>query len=404
MTQATLEFWTPTFKAEAYRAYEELRKAGAVQRVRMPNGREVWMVTRYEEALTVLRDPRFVVERRNAAPEQEKKAAWFPMLQTSRMLSETLPSLDPPKHTRLRKLVQQAFTPRLVEQHRLRIQQIADGLIDAVEPRGQMDLISDYANPLPVTVISELLGFPPEDSHKFRGWTEAIVGGTPSPERLQQLQESTQAFIEYCQALFAQRRANPSDDLISGLLQAEEEGDKLSEEELFSMVVLLVIAGHETTVNLIGNGMLALLTNPEQLELLRQQPELLPLAVEEFLRYDCPAEAGAMRYASQDLELGGQQIQRGDQMLIMFTSINRDEQRFEQADRLDVSRAENKHLAFGHGIHYCLGAPLARLEGQIAFGTLLRRLPHLRLAVPITELIWRTSPLVRGLKALPVTF
>ncbi len=403
MTSQHINLLSPEFVANPYPTYTQLRAESPVQRITMSDGRGVWLVTRYDDARAVLKDPRFVKDWRSTmSPEQLAQVPNVP--DALQFLSQHMLTSDPPNHTRLRALVQKAFTPRLVEQLRPRVQEITDALLDAVEARGEMDLIDDFAFPLPITVIAELLGVPPEDRNKFRHWSDALLSGEPTPERMQRIIPDMVEFNAYLAALFAERRARPADDLISALVQVEEAGDQLTQIELFSMMFLLLIAGHETTVNLIGNGMLALLEHPDQLERLKQHPELLPSAIEEFLRYDGPVANATRRWASEDVEVCGVLIPRGEQVMVVLASADRDEQRFPNPDDLDITRADNRHMAFGHGIHYCLGAPLARLEGQIAIGTLLRRMPNLRLKDAPETLAWRASLVIRGLERLPVVF
>ncbi len=268
-----------------------------------------------------------------------------------------------------------------------------------------MDLIDDYAFPLPITVIAELLGVPAEDRNKFREWSNAAVSGDTTQEYMEKvLLPHMQAFTGYLRAMFEEKRKNPKDDLISGLVRAEEAGDKLSEDELLGMVFLLLIAGHETTVNLIGNGMLALLQHPDQLQKLREDPSLIKPAIEELLRYDGPVESSTERFAREDIAIGGTVIPKGEMVMVVIASADHDPERFANPDELDLTRADNKHLAFGKGIHFCLGAPLARMEGQIAINTLLRRIPELRLADSPGSLTWRPGMVLRGLKGLPVEF
>jgi len=310
---------------------------------------------------------------------------------------------DPPDHERLRALVSKASTPRLIERMRLRVQEIADALLDAVRDKGEMDLIDDYAFPLPITVIAELLGVPAEDRNKCREWSDAAVSGDTTQEYVEKiLLPHMQAFTDYLRALFDEKRKNPKDDLISALVRAEEAGDKLSEDELLAMVFLLLIAGHETTVNLIGNGVLALLQHPDQLRKLREDPSLIKPAIEELLRYDGPVETSTERFAREDIRIGETVIPRGEMVLIVIASADHDPERFPNPDALDITRADNKHVAFGKGIHFCIGAPLARMEGQIAINTLLRRMPDLRLADSPESLIWRPGMVLRGLRGLPV--
>jgi cytochrome P450 len=312
---------------------------------------------------------------------------------------------DGDDHRRLRRLVTKAFTPRMVEQLRPRIQEITDGLIDAVEARGEMNLVDEFAFPLPITVIAELLGVPAADRDSFRTWSNAIVEPALGPEEGARFFELMGELVAYLHALFEERRAAPGDDLISALLQAEDGGDTLSEPELFSMVALLIVAGHETTVSLIGNAVLALLRHPDQLAELTRDPAGVAGAVEELIRYDGPVERALPRWAATDVELRGRTIRRGDSVIVVLGAADRDPGRFPGADRLDVTKEpDTRHLGFGRGSHFCLGAPLARLEAEIALTTLIRRLPGLSLAVPADALAWRPVPLFRSLTALPVVW
>ncbi len=267
-----------------------------------------------------------------------------------------------------------------------------------------MDLIADYAFHIPTIVISELLGVPAEDRERFKAWSNAFVAPALDAASYAHAAQLMQEFVSYLRALFAMRRQVPKDDLISALVRAHEAGAQISEAELFSIVVLLIVAGHETTVNLIGNAVLALLRHPETRRRLAQDEGLMTAAVEEFLRYDSPVERALVRWAAQDTVVGGQQIKQGDLVIGVIGSANRDPEHFAEPEEIDLQRGSQRHLAFGHGVHYCLGAPLARMEGEIALNALLRRLPNLRLAVPESELVWRTVPLFRGLLALPVTW
>jgi cytochrome P450 len=399
-----VDLFDPDFKANPYPTYARLRSEAPVHRVALPDGRGVWLVTRYEDVSTVLKDERFVKDWRNAmTPEQLAQIP--PIPEVMKPLARNMLDTDPPDHERLRSLVQKAFTPRLIERMRPRVQAIADALLDAVQDRGEMDLIDDYAFPLPIIVIAELLGVPAEDRNKFREWSNAAVSGDTTQEYLEKiLLPHMQAFTDYLRAMFEEKRKNPKDDLISGLVRAEEAGDTLSEDELLGMVFLLLIAGHETTVNLIGNGVLALLQHPDQLQKLRDDPSLIKPAIEELLRYDGPVETSTERFAREDIAIGGTVIPKGEMVMVVLASADHDPERFTAPDALDITRAHNRHLAFGKGIHFCLGAPLARMEGQIAIGTLLRRMPELRLADPPESLTWRPGMVLRGLKGLPVEF
>ena len=399
-----VDLFDPTFKANPYPTYAGLRSDAPVYRAELPDGRGVWLVARYEDVSAVLKDERFVKDWRDAmTPEQLAQIP--PIPEVMKPLSENMLDKDPPDHERLRRLVSKAFTPRLIERMRPRVQEIADALLEAVEEGGEMDLIDDYAFPLPITVIAELLGVPVEDRNRFREWSNAAVSGDTTQEYVEKiLLPHMQAFIEYLRALFEEKRENPKDDLISALVLAEEAGDKLSEDELLAMVFLLLVAGHETTVNLIGNGTLALLQNPDQLQKLKDDPSLIKPAIEELLRYDGPVETSTERFAREDVAIGGTVIPKGEMVMVVIAAADHDPERFPEPDTLDIARADNKHLAFGKGIHHCLGAPLARMEGQIALGTLLRRMPDLRLKGSPESLTWRPGMVLRGLKGLPVEF
>ncbi len=267
-----------------------------------------------------------------------------------------------------------------------------------------MDLVDDFAFPLPIIVICELLGIPAEDRDRFREWSNVFVSPALSEEDQKRFTASTEQFLGYLHELFERRRAEPGADLVSALVQAEEAGDTLSEDELFSMVVLLIVAGHETTVSLIGNSVLALLTHAGELEKMRADTDAITAAVEELLRFDSPVERSITRWATTDVEVGSQTIRRGDLVIAVIGSANRDRDRFPDADTLDLTRGDSKHLGFGRGPHFCLGAPLARLEAEIALGTLFDRLPSLRLAIEEQDLSWRPIPLFRSLASLPVAW
>ncbi|TML82878.1 MAG: cytochrome P450, partial [Actinobacteria bacterium] len=365
----------------------------------------LWFVTRHDDALAVLLDDeRFVRDPALALTPDELTAFQSGMPEGLQFIDSHMLNKDGEDHRRLRRLVTKAFTPRMVEQLHPRIQEIADELIDAVESRGEMDLVDEFAFPLPITVIAELLGIPVADRDRFRRWTNAIVTPAFTPEDLAQFGASANEFVAYLRELFERRRSTPGDDLVSALLQVEDGGDTLSEEELFSMVVLLIIAGHETTVSLIGNAVLALLQDPDQRAALERDPTRMSHAIEELLRYDGPVERTLNRWAATDVELGGQTIRKGEGVIVILGSADRDPSRFPDPDRLDFAREDVKHLAFGRGSHYCLGAPLARLEAEVALTTLLRRLPGLRLAMSVEELYWRPVPLFRSLASLQVAW
>lgn len=392
---------SPQFKADPFRFYARLRATAPVHRVTLPGKRSAWLVTRYEDVVAILKDDRLAKDPLNAlSDDQRAKQPWLPGF--LKPLSRNMLDLDGADHARLRALVHKAFTPRLIEQLRGRIQTLADDLLSAVPDKSRLDLIRDYALPLPITIISDLLGVPQADRQQFGRWSRRIVAVTASPLDLPLVLPAIWQFMRFVRRLCAIRRADPQDDLLSALLHAEEAGDTLSEDELLAMVVLILIAGHETTVNLIGNGTLALLEDPEQLALLRGNPALSKSAVEELLRFTSPVELATERYAREPITIAGTTIPRGEQVLAVLASANRDERQFAQPGLLDLTRQPNRHLAFGQGSHYCLGAPLARLEGQIAFNTLLRRAPNLRLTVPPDALRWRRGMFLRGLERLPL--
>jgi cytochrome P450 len=400
MAGELLNPFDPAAREDPYAVYARMREQVPVWRVPAGGQHGFWVLTRYADVEKALRDPRMGKDPRNALPPEQIP----PSHPIAAPLTQHMLAFDPPDHTRLRALVALAFTPRLIEGQRERVERIAEELIDAVEPHGRMDLIDAYAFPLPIRVITHLLGVPESDADRFRAWSNTVVSLQEGSGGRDDLLGALTAFRAYLLDLFAAKRRAPGDDLVSGLLRAEEEGDALSEDELIAMVFLLLIAGHETTVNLIGNGVLALMTNPEQREALQDDPSLLRPAIEELLRYDPPVETSTLRYVLEDMEIGGQQLRRGDSVLVVIASANRDEAQFPAADELDLGRPDNRHVAFGKGIHYCLGAPLARMEGAIAISTLLRRLPTLHLATDPTTLEHRPSFLIRGLKTLPVAW
>jgi len=387
----------PEFLADPYPTYHRLRAEDPVYQ--SPLG--FWVLTRYDDVSAVLRDPRFIKE-----PLAALVAARFGA-EVPRGVGLSMLDRDPPDHTRLRGLVSKAFTPRVVDGLRSRIQQIVDELITRVQAAGSMDVIEEFAYPIPVNVICEMLGVPLADHERFKGWSLDIARGLdsiwlpPDSEVPRRSAASRHGINDYFRGLIAQRRASPRGDLLSALIAAEEAGDKLNEEELLATCILLLIAGHETTVNLIGNGVLALLRNPGELERLRATPGLITNAVEELLRYDGPVQRTA-RVASAPATIGGRTIAKGEMVMPFIGAADRDPSQFPDPDRLDLTRADNRHIAFGWGIHFCLGAPLARVEGQIAIDALVRRLPRLELMTDAPE--YRQSLTLRGLKTLPVKF
>jgi cytochrome P450 len=377
-------------------AYEALReRLGPVYQLPTPAGVPVWMITGYEAARAAFVDPRIVKGTGGGAFTE-----LLPPDVTS-AINHHLLAINPPDHGRLRRLVSAAFTRRRSEELAPRIQQRTDELIDGLDGRaGPVDLLAEFAFPLPITVICELLGIPDGDRGQFRSWTAAVVAGGLAG--FETYSAAITGLVGYVRELLAEKRRNPADDLLSALVAVRDEGDQLTEDELTSMVFLLLIAGHETTVNLIANGVLALLTNPSQLAALRADPDLIETAVEELLRFDGPLQSAIPAETVTEVEIGGVRIPAGADVIISVLAANRDPARTPDADRLDLFRPEVAHLAFGHGIHHCLGAPLARLEARIALGSLVDRLPALRLVGPADQLARRPGLLINGLVELPV--
>jgi cytochrome P450 len=405
-TTRKYDLYSSEFRAETYETFERMRRDDAVFAQPGLDGETmIWFVTRHDEAVAVLLDDkRFVRDPALALSPEELAAFQAGAPEALAFVESHMLNKEGDEHRRLRKLVTKAFTPKMIEQLRPRVQEIADELIDGVERRGEMELIDDFAFPLPITVIAEMLGIPVADRDSFRRWSNALVTPALTAEDVQTFSTLIGEFVSYLRELFERRRVDPGDDLVSALLRVDDSGDTLSEQELSSMVALLIIAGHETTVGLIGNAVLALLQHPEQRAELEREPARVPQAVEELLRYDSPVERTLNRWAATDVELGGQTIRKGDGVIVIVGSANRDGSRFPEPDTFDLEREDLKHLAFGRGSHYCLGAPLARLEAEIALTTLLRRLPGLRLAMSSDDLYWRPVPLFRSLAELRVAW
>jgi cytochrome P450 len=392
------------FLADPHALYRVLRDERPVARAVTPLGLRVWLVTRHADAREALNDPRLskdggrfmeLLDRHSVAPDRRMAFA-------DSLVGHMLNS-DPPDHTRLRKLVNRAFTVRAISRMRPRIEAIAHALADDMEARatagdGTVDLLDTFAFPLPMTVICELLGVPEGERDAFRRWSNTLLSAGAAQER----GAAGAAMAEFLARLVADKAANPGDDMLSAIVQATEDADRLSPREATSMAFLLLVAGHETTVNLIGNGVLALLTHPEQLAELRADPGLTPAAVEEFLRFDGPVNLATLRYTTEPVTICGTEIPAGEVVMVALTAANRDAERYPEPDALDLHRDTGQHVAFGYGIHHCLGAPLARLEGEIAFRTLLDRFPDLALAAEPETLAWRSSTLIRGLTSLPV--
>jgi cytochrome P450 len=389
---------SPEFARDPYGPNDALRARGAVHPIDFPPGAEAFLVVGYEQVRAAFTDPRLSKDLRNG-PDwfRERMTANSPAVAYNMIMS------DPPDHTRLRRLVSSHLSPRRVQRLRTRIQTITDELIDALPASGEFDLMEQFCVPLPLIVICELLGIPAADRPAFRAWTAVLLQSAyvqgPAAERRRAASEAIESYFDRLSVL---RRGDRRDDVVSSLVTARDAG-RCTQNEVISTLVILLAAGHETTVHLISNGMVALLLDPDRMRELRDDPTLTPAAVEEFLRFDSPAERGTLRFATEDMELAGTRIPRGSFVHLSISSAHRDPAVFTEPHRLDLVRAPNPHLAFGHGIHFCLGAPLARLEGQIAFSTMLRRIPDLELAVAPQDLRWiADSSIVHGLERLPV--
>ncbi|MGJ0154775.1 cytochrome P450 family protein [Streptomyces sp. CH8.1] len=404
---AAPELFTWEFATDPYPAYAWLRENSPVHRTKLPSGVEAWLVTRYADARQALADQRLSKNpAHHAEPAHAKGKTGIPGERKAELMTHLL-NIDPPDHTRLRRLVSKAFTPRRVAEFAPRVQALTDHLIDGFAERGEADLIHEFAFPLPIYAICEMLGVPREDQDDFRDWAGMMIrhGGGPRGG----VARSVKQMRTYLGELIHRKRDDLGDDLISDLIRASDHGDHLTEGEATAMAFILLFAGFETTVNLIGNGVHSLFMNPGQRERLQNslaagESGLLATGVEELLRYDGPVELATWRFATEPLTLGGERVETGDPVLVVLAAADRDPERFADPDTLDLSRADNQHLGYGHGIHYCLGAPLARLEGQAALATLLTRLPDLELSVPPQDLRWRGGLIMRGLRTLPVRF
>ena len=369
-----------------------------------------WVLTRYEDVFNAFLDTRLSSQKAQAIMNQLPSEQQERVKSLGTHLALWVSHNDPPSHTRLRRLINMAFTPRVINTMAPQIEQVVDELIDKVFDQGKMDLIKDFAYALPVTVISEMLGVPSQDRSQFSNWIDDIVltmdGSAPEARKYAELsQKSLLELINYFNGIINQRRREPRDDLISSLIAVEEEGDRLSPNELYAMVSQILVGGHDTTTGLIGNSILALLQFPDEMKKLKGNPSLINTAVEEFLRFEAPGPRNT-RLARSNLEIGGQQIKKGETLFLMVNAANHDPAKFENPDRIDITRHPNNHLTFGWGLHFCLGAPLARLEGKIAVNALLRRLPDLHFAdEPHRDTPpWRQSAGLRLLKTLPVEF
>ncbi|WP_142002456.1 cytochrome P450 [Amycolatopsis cihanbeyliensis] len=394
------EQFGPEFLQDPHSVYSRLRRECPVQRVVLPAGLQAWVVTRYEDVRAALANPGLRKDFRRypdlfARNTMRNRPGFVHPALVAHMLNT-----DPPDHIRLRKLVTKAFTLRRIEQMRGRIEQITTELLDGMDGKGEVDLVEAFAFPLPITVICELIGMPAEDLDDFRSWCNTLISGG-EPDEVQQAADDTKAYLL---KLIARKRDQAVGDLLGALVHAREDGDQLTETELVSMVFLLLVAGHETTVSLIASGVLSLLKNPEQFATLRADRSLIPGAIEEFLRYEGPLNMATFRYTNEPTEIGGVLIPADEFVMLALTSANRDGDQFPEPDKLDIRRDTAGHLAFGHGMHYCLGAPLARMEAEIAFNGLFDRFDHIQLAGAAESLRWREGVVIRSLEALPVQF
>ncbi|MEU6300307.1 cytochrome P450 family protein [Streptomyces erythrochromogenes] len=375
--------------------YDRLRDAAPVCRITGTDGTPAWLVTRYDDVRAALADPRLSLDKSHAVEGGYRGLSLPPALDAN------LLNMDPPDHTRIRRLVSRAFTPRRTEQLRTPIRATADRLLDALGPAGTADLVAAYAAPLPIVVICDLLGVPEDHRLDFRSWTDALFA--PDPNRPGATKESVVAILGFFTELMAHKRSRPADDLLSDLIAVRDaDGDRLSEDELMSLAFLILFAGYENTVQLIGNAIHTLLEHPEELARLRKDPSAIPAAVEELARYEGPAPLAIRRFPTEDVTIAGVTVPAGETVLLSLASANRDPARFARPDLLDLDRDTSGHLALGHGIHYCLGAPLARAETEIALAALLERYPVLEAASPAPR--WRRSLRARGLTELPVRY
>ncbi|MCS4304856.1 cytochrome P450 [Chryseobacterium sp. BIGb0232] len=398
-----VDFTNPEFIQNPFPVYAYMRETSPIKKVSFGNGQAFWMVTKYEDAIQIFRNPIFVKDIRKVTPQEGKESA----MNNSMLFSHHLLNMDPPEHTKMKRLIQKAFTPKLVEKMRPQIQKMANDLIDVkVATADSMDIISEYALPLPISIISELLGIPSKDKELFRRWSNIILNidsNVSAEERMTLIPSAIQGFTEYLHQILDERRKQPKEDLITALLQAQEEDENLNEQELLSTIFLLFAAGYETSVNLIGNGILLLIENPSQLDKLRQNPTLIHSAIEEMLRKDPPVLLASERYPIEDTEINGTLIPKGELVLICIGSANHDECKFVEPDKFDIERKDNKHLSFGSGIHFCTGASLGKVEAEIAICTLLERFPHFSLAEN-TVLKFKMNSIMRGLDKLPIVF
>lgn len=395
--------WNPSCHDDAYAYYARLRRQTPVVRARIPTRGTGWVVTRYDDALRVMKDPCFSNDPRRArrSPLFGFGGRFAPRL--IKLVGHSMVCVDDPAHARLRRLVAKAFTPRSIDDMQGWIHQIVNSLLDDAARQGTVDLMGSFALPLPLKVISEMLGIPESERLSFHHQIVRLIEVNENPiKRAVRWLPAMPRLLRFFEDLIALKRRAPDDRLISRLIAAEDAGDHLSRDELIGMIFLLLFAGHETSVNLIGSGLLALMDHPEQMALLRARPALMDDAVNELLRFTSPVEYGSPRFAVQETTIGDVKVAKGDMVMALLSSANRDETAFSDADVLDVTRGDSRHLGLGFGLHYCLGATLARLEVRVALNALLQRFPTMRLAVPRDAIRWRQSTGLRGVEALPV--
>jgi cytochrome P450 len=397
----TIDMQAPSFRYDPYPFYARMRRETPVFKTHIPGfGRDAWVVTRYDDIAAALKNPALSSDMMRGR-SVGGWGRWVP--RSLRVMGKTMVTTDDPDHARLRNLVHKGFTPGMVDRMTSRVHEITNDLLAKMEGKQTVDLLNEFALPLPMAVISEMLGVPENQRAKFRHFMLHLLDGPPpSIWRLISGMRNNMRMINYLDGLINLRRREPDDALITSLIAAEQSGDRLTQDELIGMVFVLLLAGHETTVNLLGNGVLALMDDRVQLDKLRANPNLIKTAIEELLRFTNPVQHSIIRTAIADVEIGGVKVTAGERVVLMLAAGNRDEAVFPNAESLDVARESNRHLAFGLGIHFCLGAPLARMEGSIALNALLSKYPDITLAIPRDKVKWRPNSLLRGLAELPV--
>lgn len=388
----TTDLMSQEHKSDPFPFYARLRAEAPVAKWSIMGVGEIWLVTRYDDVVAVLKDKRFAKDPRNGGRKVREATDWV-----LKIMSNNLLRYDDPEHLRLRTLAAKAFRRCGVDHLKPCIETVVEQHLDLLAQSSDPELVRDFAFPVPLMVIAELMGIPQDDQHRMHHWIEAAASPSGPPDMT-----ALSAFLHYLKDLIEERSRAPRDDLISALILAEADGDRMSVDDLVATSVALIIAGHETAVNLLASGALTLMQHPEQKDRLIREPDLAALAVEELLRYSAPVESATERFATEDMELNGVAIKRGDLVLAVLASANRDDAYFTAPDELDLGRDPNPHVAFGSGPHYCMGAPLALLEGQAAFTRLFTRFPDIQPAVPEHRLRWKQMPILRGLEALPV--